>query len=375
MAQLHNFIALTIPGLEQPLSVELGQLGAGRLQPGKGYVGFTGPLELVYKTNLGLSTGLRILLPLAEGTITDINEIYDLAKSIDWKKYLKKDGKLFIRSSIHSKLVNNKNYASLKVKDAIVDQLRDKQGNRPTVEQTDADLSVYILMEGGRVRICLDTTGNSLHMRGYRMRVGDAPLRENLAAGIVRLTGYDGTIPFLDPMCGSGTVAIEAALLAANIPPNLKRKDFAFQKLPIFNKEKYVAARVALNKQIKTPAQPIVARDIDPKMVQIAKENAKRAGVEEYITFETADFFKTSSDTAQWIVTNPPYGERISVEGRLMDFYKQIGDTLKNGYKGSRAFIFSGYLDGLKHFGLRPSKKIHIKNGPIDSRLYAYDLF
>ena len=368
-------IAKTFFGFEEILAKELQQLGAQEVEIGTRAVSFKGDKGFMYKANLSLRTALKILKPIYHFRAFNELSLYKGIQGIDWSVYLNANETFVIDTTIHSDNFKHSQFVSQKAKDAIVDQFREKYGERPSIDKDFPDLRINIHIDRDQCSVSLDTSGASLHHRGYRTATNIAPINEVLAAGILLLSGWDGNSDFLDPMCGSGTLLIEAAMIACNIPANINRKEFAFEKWKDWDNELFDQIIDAMMKKTKEFHHSIIGYDKAPSAVQKAKDNIVNANLEEYITVEKNDFFTTSKTTQKplHLVFNPPYGERLDIE--LERFYREIGDTLKNSYPNTNAWFITGNLEAIKFVGLRPSRKIKLFNGSIETRLVKYEMY
>lgn len=366
-------VAKTFAGLEQVLADELEVLGAESISMERRAVSFWGDQELLYKANFALRTALKILKPVAEFDVSKREQLYNLAKKVVWTDYLALGKTFAIDSTVQSDIFVNSMYASLKVKDAIADHFRDATGKRPSVNTADPDIRINVHLMGNHCILSLDSSGESLHKRGYRVGQGDAPLNEVLAAGMILLSGWKGEKNFLDPMCGSGTLLIEAAMIAQGIPPGIYRKSFGFERWPDFNDKLFADI---YNAEYETEFNgKIVGSDISAKDITIAKANIKNAGLSKKIEVQVKDIRTLEPPFDNGIIiTNPPYGERIKPQS-IFELYTSIGNTLKNKFAGYEAWIISGSVDGLKSIGLKPSKKIDLFNGAIACSYRCYNLF
>lgn len=374
----HDFkmVAKTLKGLEAILADELRALGARNVAPGHRMVSFEGDLEMLYKANLCCRTALRILKPFYSFEADDADELYEHAKHFNWASLMSIDKTFAIDTVVNSDSFTHSRFVTYRVKDAIVDWFRDRYGDkRPGVRLTDADVIINVHIQGRTVTFSLDSSGDSLHKRGYRVAQTEAPINEVLAAGIILMSGYDGSVPFLDPMCGSGTFAIEAAMIAGNINPGIYRKGFAFEHWRDFDAELF--ERLYNDDSQERPVtQPIIAADISPAAIDIACRNAKSAGVARYITFHTRALSQWEEAPAPkgLIVTNPPYGERISAPD--MDaLYQLIGSKLKHVFTGWTAWIIGYREEYFQKIGLAPSEKVSLLNGSLDCELRKYVIF
>jgi putative N6-adenine-specific DNA methylase len=374
---MENFkmIAKTFFGFEEILAKELQQLGAQEVTIGTRAVSFKGDKGFMYKANLSLRTALKILKPIYHFRAFNDQSLYKGIQGIDWSKYLNDNQTFVIDTTIHSDNFKHSQFVSQKAKDAIVDQFREKTGQRPSIDKDFPDLRINIHIDRDQCSVSLDTSGASLHHRGYRTATNIAPINEVLAAGMLLLSGWDGSCHFLDPMCGSGTLLAEAAMIACNIPANINRKEFAFEKWKDWDNDLFDQIIDALMKRTKDFHYSIVGYDKAPSAVNKAKDNILNANLEDYITISQANFFDTKKETIGplHMVFNPPYGERLDIE--LERFYRELGDTLKNNYPNTNAWFITANLEALKFVGLRPSRKIKLFNGSLEARLVKYEMY
>lgn len=376
MEQDFKMVAKTLKGLEGVLADELRNLGARNVEPGHRMVSFEGDLEIMYKANLCCRTALRILKPFYTFKANDPDVLYDRVKEFDWASVLSLSKTFAIDSVVNSDTFTHSRFVTYRVKDAIVDWFRDRFGDkRPGVRLQDADVLINVHITDEAVTLSLDSSGESLHRRGYRVRQTEAPINEVLAAGILLLAGYDGSQPLVDPMCGSGTFLIEAAMIAANINPGIYRRGFAFEHWKDFDAE--LLDKLYNDDSNERPVtQPIIGRDISPAAIDIARSNIRSAGLAKYINIGTMALSQWTQAPAAtgFIVTNPPYGERISAPD--MDaLYQMLGSKLKHIFTGWQAWII-GYRDEyFQQIGLAPSQKISLLNGALDCELRQYIIF
>ena len=368
-------VAKTFFGFEEILAKELQQLGAQEVEIGTRMVSFKGDKGFMYKANLSLRSALKILKPIYHFRAFNDQSLYKGIQGIDWSKYLNANQTFVIDTTIHSDNFKHSQFVSQKAKDAIVDQFRDKFGQRPSIDKDFPDLRINIHIDRDQCSVALDTSGASLHHRGYRTATNIAPINEVLAAGMLLLSGWDGSSDFLDPMCGSGTILVEAAMIACNIPANINRKEFAFEKWNDWDNDLFDQIIDALMKRTREFHHTIVGYDKAPSAVQKAKDNVRNANLEDYITISQANFFETKKETVGplHMVFNPPYGERLDIE--LERFYRELGDTLKNNYSNTNAWFITANLEALKYVGLRPSRKIKLFNGSLEARLVKYEMY
>ena len=375
MEKIFTMVAKTLFGFEELLAHELTQLGAQEVKIGVRNVSFSGDKGFMYKANLALRTAIKILKPIETFTVNNEQDLYDKIHAMPWEDYMKNTGTLAIDATIHSDLFTNSLYIAQKTKDAIVDRFREQTGERPNVDLRFPDLKVNVHIDRKNTTISLDSSGDSLHKRGYKTATNIAPINEVLAAGLVMLSGWDGQSDFMDPMCGSGTIPIEAAMIACNIPPNLMRKEFAFERWNDWDVELFEKIEESLLSKTRDFHYKIIGYDKAPSAVAKAKENVKNAQLEDFIEIKHEDFFKTqkAGEDKLHMVFNPPYGERLDID--MEGFYKQIGDCLKQNYPNTDAWFITSNLEALKHVGLRPSRKIHLFNAKLEARLVKYEMY
>ena len=375
MNENFTMVAKTLFGFEELLERELLQMGAMNIKKGIRSVSFEGDKGFMYKTNLGLRTAIKILKPIKSFRVLNEDELYKKVYGLSWEQYLKPTGTLAVDATVHSENFTHSKYVALKTKDAIVDKFRDSNGVRPDVDLRFPDLKINVHIDRKNCTISLDSSGESLHRRGYRTATNIAPINEVLAAGLVMFSGWDGQSDFLDPMCGSGTILAEAAMIACNIPPNLMRKEFAFERWQDWDVDLFEKIEESLLNKTRDFHHQIIGYDKAPSAVAKAKDNIKNAHLDEFITVKRQDFFETQKegDNKLHILFNPPYGERLDIE--METFYAKIGDTLKQGYPGTDAWFITSNLEALKYVGLRPSRKIHLFNAKLEARLVKYVMY
>ncbi|UII80250.1 class I SAM-dependent RNA methyltransferase [Flagellimonas sp. CMM7] len=375
MAENFRMLAKTLYGFEPILAKELRNLGAGNVEEGVRNVSFDGDIGFLYKANLCLRTALKIMKPIERFKVFNEKELYDSVYAIDWQDYFDHDKTFAIDTTMNSEVFNNSMYVSQKAKDALVDKFRAVKRQRPNVNTHDPDIRVNIHLYKNTCTISLDSSGNSLHQRGYRIATNIAPINEVLAAGLLLLSGWDGQLDFLDPMCGSGTFLIEAGMIACNIPANINRESYAFMQWNDYDAELHEKIETASLNKTREFHHKIIGYDKAPSATRKAQENVDNANLSEYITIERKDFFRTEKplDARLHMVFNPPYGERLQID--VEDFYGKIGDTLKQHYPGTNAWLITSNLEALKYVGLRPSRKIKAFNGKLESRLVKYEMY
>jgi 23S rRNA (guanine2445-N2)-methyltransferase / 23S rRNA (guanine2069-N7)-methyltransferase len=377
----NNFEAFMFPihvrtagQLEKVLAQELREIGLTQIKIRNRVVVGTGDLETLYQANLCCRTAIRVLRPIANFAAENEQAFYDFVKQIDWNPWLSPTGTLAIDAHVHSSFTTHSLFLAQLTKDAIVDQFREKTGDRPSVDLENPDLRIAVNLYRNQVEISVDASGESLHRRGYRKKAGEAPLNETLAAGILKLTGWTGSTPLIDPMTGSGTFGIEAALMAKNIAPGLLRSSFGFQKWKDYDQALFDRLVQEAKEKIleKLPA-PILLWDKDPKMVAIAKENIERAGLTGVLNPEVKDFFDASQPTeaSGTLVMNPPYDERLPVED-MAQFCSSLGKNLKKNFSGWRAFILLGNLEASREIGMNPIQKTPLFNGALECELLEF---
>ena len=369
------FFATSAKGLEEVLADELRALGASNVLPGTGGVHFHGRPADGYRACLWLRTANRVLQPLASFPCQSAEQLYEEVRSIPWEAHLTPAMTLALDASVRDSALTHSRYVALKGKDAIVDRLRDVYGRRPDVDPGSPDLPVNLHLSNNHCTVSLDLAGEGLHRRGYRLERTAAPLRETLAAGLVLLSGWDGTTPFVDPMCGSGTLPIEAALIATRTAPGLARS-FAFQKWPEFEARSWQALRDEAHQLRRPAAAPIVGADRDPRALKSARDNAARQTSAAAITWTRADFALLAPPPGPGtLLVNPPYGERLPGAEELETLYRSIGDTFKQRWTGWTAWLFTGNLTAAKRIGLKATRRIPLWNGPLECRLLKYELY
>lgn len=375
MEDNYKMVAKTLFGFEELLEKELVQLGAMHVKKGVRNVSFEGDKGFMYKANLGLRTAIKILKPIKTFKVLNEQDLYDQVYKMPWEKYMKCSGTLAVGATLNSQVFTHSHYVSLKTKDAIVDKFRDTDGERPNIDLRFPDLKINVHIDRQVCTISLDSSGESLHKRGYKTATNIAPINEVLAAGLVMLSGWDGQSDFMDPMCGSGTILAEAAMIACNIPPNLMRKEFAFERWSDWDVELFEKIEASLLSKTRDFHHKMIGYDKSPSAVAKAKDNIKNAHLDEFITIKHEDFFKTQKggENKLHMVFNPPYGERLDID--MEEFYKYIGDTLKQSYPGTDAWFITSNLEALKHVGLRPSRKIHLVNAKLEARLVKYVMY
>ncbi|MDY6099927.1 MAG: THUMP domain-containing protein [Bacteroidaceae bacterium] len=372
--QEFELIAKTFQGLENVLATELIDLGANNIKIGRRMVSFTGDLELMYRANFELRTAIRVLKPLKHFQARTADEVYDAVKQIDWQEILTVDQTFAVDSVVFSNEFRHSKFVAYKVKDAIVDQFRERTGNRPNIRIINPDIKLNIHIAEYDCTLSLDSSGESLHRRGYRQEQVEAPLNEVLAAGIIMMTGWKGETDFIDPMCGSGTLPIEAALIARGISPGVFRREYAFEKWADFDQELFDRIYDDDSKE-KPFDHHIYGYDINRNAVDIASRNVKAAGLGKDITLEQRDFKDfTQPANKSIMVMNPPYGERISSPD-LLGLYKMIGERLKHQFQENDAWVLSYREECFDQIGLKPSLRVPLFNGSLECELRKYQTY
>lgn len=373
----NNFkmVAKTLFGLEEVLAKELQVLGAQKVEIGTRMVSFLGDKGFMYKANLALRTALKILKPIHQFRVYNESSLYKGIQQIDWAQYFGANQTFVIDTTVNSEYFNHSQFVALKCKDAIVDQFKEKLYHRPSIDKERPDIRINVHIDKENCSVSLDSSGDSLHHRGYKTATNIAPINEVLAAGILLLSGWDGSGHFMDPMCGSGTILAEAAMIACNIPANINRKEFAFEKWNDWDNDLFDKIMDSLLNKTKEFHYKIIGYDKAPSAVMKARTNITQANLDEYIIIREQNFFETKKtlEGPLHMVFNPPYGERLDIH--LERFYREIGDTLKQGYPNTHAWFITGNMDALKFVGLKPSRKIKLFNGKLETRLAKFEMY
>ncbi len=366
-------IAKTMFGLEEILAEELRELGAQNVKPMNRAVSFKGDKGFMYKANLNLRTALRILKPIASFQAHDEKELYKKLCEIDWTQILDLDATFATHATTHSEVFTHSKYVSLVMKDSIADTFRKRFNKRPNVDPEMPDVSINLHIAKHTCTVSLDSSGESLHKRGYKLDAVTAPMNEILAAGLILLSDWNKVSNFHDPMCGSGTLIIEAALIAYNIPVNIFRRYFGFEGWKSFDKELWETIKEAsLNKE-KNYYGKITGSDNFQKAVRISRTNIENTLMHDHIKVSNSDFFETEIDPGTFVIFNPPYGERLDLG--VNDFYEKVGTTLKHNYQGCEIWLISSDIDNMKLIGLKPSKKIKVMNGEFECSFRRFEVY
>ena len=372
---MFDYFATTALGLEETLAGELAALGMKDLRPSTAGVRFRGTFEDCMRANLHLRTAARVVMMLAEFPCDSPPQLYEGVRGIDWRPFFRGDETLAVSSSVRDSAITHSVYAALTVKDAVCDSLRDATGSRPNVDRYNPDIRIVARLIVDRAVIGLDTSGESLHLRGYRASSGEAPLRETLAAGLVLITGWDGEGDFFDPMCGSGTIPIEAALIARGIPPNLDRERFGFMRLPWFESRVWESLREEARSNVREAGCLIEASDIDDGALDIARKNAVAAGVDSLVRFVKRDIKAfPRAHLRSTAIVNPPYGARLGEVKALRSLYRDMGEVFRKRLRGSTAWVLTGNGGLAKYIPLKPSEKRTLYNGAIRCRYLRFDI-
>lgn len=364
----------TFFGLEEILAEEIRKLGCANVEVKNRAVNCEGDLGFLYKINYSARTALKILVPLLTFKAWDENRFYDKLFAFPWDEYMTVDQTFAIDTTIYSERFNHSQFISLKMKDAIADYFKFKFRKRPNVDTINPDIKFHLHIDRELVTISLDSSGDALFKRGYRKEQGEAPINEVLASGMLQLAGWDGKGNFLDPMCGSGTLLIEAAMIAMDLPAQIFRRGFGFQNWLNYDAELFNTIKEVRVNRVKEFTGKIVGYDIDPNMLHASRINIEAAEMQDVIEVKEQDFFESKKDLFPLLmVFNPPYDERIVINDD--EFYSKIGDTFKKNYPNTLAWLISSDLDSMKRIGLRPSRKIKLFNGKLECRFMQFEMY
>ena len=375
MAENFKMIAKTFYGFENILEKELLELGAQKVEKGNRIVSFEGDIGFLYKANLSIRTALKILKPIHTQRLQNEKSLYNLFYEYPWDDYMNINSKFIINSVVNGKIFTHSQYVSQKAKDGLVDQFRDRFNKRPSVDSNFPDLRINLHIQNDMCTISLDSSGSSLHHRGYRSATNIAPINEVLAAGLIQLSGWEADRDFLDPMCGSGTFLIEAAMYACKIPANINRTSFAFENWNDFNLNLFNLIRESQLKKVINPSVKIKGIDRAPSAIEKTKQNLTNANLNDFVEVERKNFFQSQkqSNRPLHILTNPPYGKRL--DGEINAMYQSIGDSFKQSFPNTNAWIISSNMEAIKHIGLKPSRKFKVFNGKLESRLLFFPIY
>jgi putative N6-adenine-specific DNA methylase len=372
----NRFFAQIPEGIKELGAQELSELSAQNIIPEYGGIHFSADKKTLYRINYYARLFSRILAPLVSFNCTSTDQLYKKSRQINWTDFISIKKTFAIFSNVSNSNITNSHYASLRLKDGIVDSFRDKTGGRPDIDAKDPDIRLNLHIRNNRAIISLDTSGASLHQRGYRKESVKAPMKETVAAAIIRYSEWDGTVPLYDPMCGSGTLLSEALMYHCKIPSGILRNHFGFEFLPDYDNSLWTNVKAELDRQIRTlPAGYIFGSDLSIKSIKAAKLNLKNLHNGKKIRLEASDFRKTAGLQNGIIVTNPPYGIRTGTNQKLDLLYKSLGDFLKQKCTGSTAYIYFGEREFIKKIGLKARWKKPLKTGGLDGRLVKYELF
>jgi len=364
----------TFFGLEQILAEEIKKLGGKNVEIKNRAVNCEGDLGFLYKINYSARTALKILIPVFEFKAFNQHQFYNKLSAIAWEEYMNVDQSFAIDSTVNSETFKHSQFVTLKMKDAIVDYFQEKFKRRPDVETKSPDIKFHLHIDRELVTVSLDSSGDPLFKRGYRKEQGEAPINEVLASGMLQLAGWDGKGNFLDPMCGSGTLLVEAAMIAMDLPAQIFRRRFAFQNWDNYDADLFAKIKEVRVNRVREFTGKIVGYDIDNRMLNAARTNIEAAEMEDVIEVKKQDFFESKKELFPLLmVFNPPYDERISINDE--DFYKKIGDTFKTSYPNTLAWLISSDLEAVKKIGLRPSRKIKLFNGKLETRFLQYEMY
>ncbi|MFN2378780.1 MAG: class I SAM-dependent RNA methyltransferase [Bacteroidales bacterium] len=370
-----QIVVKTLFGLEEVLAEELKSLGCTSPVIMNRAVKVEGDMEMLYRINYRCRTAMSVLMPIASFQIGSDRDLYHRAAKIAWDDYFTHTDTFSVVPVVNSTLFNHTGYPALVLKDSIVDLFRKRVDERPSVDTARPDIVINLHISDKRVNISLDSSGDPLHRRGYRVSPGKAPINEVLAAGMIMISGWNGETTLLDPMCGSGTIGLEAAMINMEIPPGKFRQSWSFMNWKGFDSSLLERVRSEADSRIKYHCAGIVCSDISRDAITTATMNLSSAGLASHVKLVTKDFFASSGGGKKYtIITNPPYGERIREED-ISGFYSSIGERLKHGYESSTAWIITSNLGALKHVGLKPSKKLTLFNGSLECRYVRYELF
>lgn len=370
----YEMIAKTFMGLEEVLAKELVHLGANNVELQRRAVSFTGDKALMYKANMHLRTASRVLKTICTFTAKDADEVYEKVQTINWLDFMSVKTSFAIEATVYSEEFKHSKFVTYRIKDSIVDWFREKTGDRPSVKLDNPNLTIHIHIAGTKCTLLLDSSGDSLHKRGYRISQNEAPLNEALAAGMLLMAGWDGQSDFIDPMCGSGTLLIEAALIALNIPPGLYRSSFGFEKWLDFDQDLFDEIYQDDSNEREFNFK-IYGSDISQRAIGISEQNVKSAGLTKYISLEVKGIKDVETPSAGCLlVTNPPYGERITSDD-ILGLYASIGSTFKHKFQGSKCWLISSHIECLDKIGLKSSNRINLLNGTLECWYNCYDIF
>jgi putative N6-adenine-specific DNA methylase len=372
----NRYFAQIADGIKELGEQELSELGAREITPAYGGIYFNAGKEALYQINYSARLASRILAPLASFNCRTADQLYKKAIQINWRDFISEEDTFAVFGNVSNSRIDNSHYASLRLKDGIVDSFRELHGKRPDIDTRNPDIWLNIYIRNDRAVISLDTSGGSLHRRGYRKESVEAPMQETVAAAVLRYSMWDGSVPLYDPMCGSGTLLCEALMHYCRIPSGILREHFGFAFLPDYDNALWIKVKKRFDRQIRELPEGLVAgSDLLPEAVKISKTNIQNLPYGDKIKLETLDFRKIERLDNRVIITNPPYGIRMGSKKKLDLLYKSLGDFLKQRCKGSIAYIYFGEREFIKKIGLKPTWKKPLKTGGLDGRLVKYEMF
>ena len=372
----NRYFAQIADGIKELGAQELSELGAREITPAYGGIYFSAAKEALYQINYSSRLASRILAPLVSFNCRTADQLYEKAIQINWRDFISEENTFAVFGNVSDSRINNSHYAALRLKDGIVDSFRERRGKRPDIDTRNPDIWLNIYIRNDRAVISLDTSGGSLHRRGYRKESVEAPMQETVAAAVLRYSMWDGSVPLYDPMCGSGTLLCEALMYYCRIPSGILREHFGFAFLPDYDNALWIKAKKRFDRQIRELPEGLVAgSDLLPEAVKISKTNIQNLPYGDKVKLEPLDFRKIERLDNRVIITNPPYGIRMGSKKKLDLLYKSLGDFLKQRCKGSIAYIYFGEREFIKKIGLKPTWKKPLKTGGLDGRLVKYEMF
>lgn len=370
-----EIVAKTLEGFEEILAEEVEKIGGENVKLLKRAVSYEGDLEVLYKSNLHLRTAIRVLVPLEEGIAKNDKQFYKYISSIDWSEFMEVDNTFAVDANVSGRYFDHSKFLALRTKDAVVDQFREKTNKRPSIDVKFPDLRINIFVQEDRVSVSLDSSGSSLHRRGYKLEISEAPLSEVLGAGMILKSEWNPRDPFIDPMCGSGTLLVEAAMIASNTAPNSFRKYFSFMNWKNYDRQIWDKVKKAASDQVDKSRIKIYGGDKDRMTFNIARKNIENAGFGDEVILEKKDFFKAQRVGDKGVLMmNPPYGDRLELDDVDL-FYEKIGDKLKDTFDGYDAWILSGNLGAMKKVGLKTARRFTLMNGPLECKFFKYEMY
>ena len=374
--RVFHMTAQTMHGLERVLAKELEDIGAQDVEVGVRAVRFKGDTACLYRANLSLRTALRVLIPLERFGVRHEDDLYQEVKRIRWEEFMSATGTLAVQCTLRSDLFHHNKYLAQLTKDAIADRFRERTGKRPSVDVENPDLNVHLLVIGDMCTVSLDSSGTPLYKRGYRDETNRAPINEVLAAGLVLLSGWDGQRNLVDPMCGSGTILIEAAMIAGNIPPGSHREHFGFKRWLDFDEDLWERECNDALSKVRTGKPLIMGSEISANVLRKAATNVATAHVKQWVQLKNAGFADLDAPEGGGVlIMNPPYGERMDQDEDINALYKMIGDTLKKKWAGYEAWVITSNMAAAEHIKLTAKPRIKLFNGSLECRFMRYELY